>query len=283
MDPIGSHKSARKEGNTTSSRRGMFKYWIFVWNNYSEENIETLLISLKNDCENYQFQEEVGANGTHHLQGFIQLKKRKRMIENKDYSDKIHWEKCEGSERQNRIYTQKEGNCGRCWSTFPKLRLPIIITIEEMSTWQLELIAKIQEEPNDRTVMWYWSTLGATGKTSIAKYIYKNYDCCYVCGSSKDIKQGIAAYIDKSKKEPYIVIWDVPRTCQEYISYQAIEEIKNGLFFCPKYETNTIFMASPHILILSNYRPDKNKLSPDRWDIIEICKEKVVEGPSALC
>lgn len=64
---------------------------------------------------------------------------------------------------------------------------------------------------------------------------------------------------------------DIPRSVDiDFLSYTGIEEIKNGCFFCGKYESDMVIMPIPHIIIFSNEEPNVDKLSADRWDIKNI-------------
>ena len=61
-------------------------------------------------------------------------------------------------------------------------------------------------------------------------------------------------------------MFDVPRSSQQYISYTGIEEIKNGIFSSPKYESCMVAMPPPHVVVLCNIPPDytDTDLSSDR-------------------
>lgn len=67
-----------------------------------------------------------------------------------------------------------------------------------------------------------------------------------------------------------ICIMDFPRTVEGYVSYSAIEEIKNGMFFNGKFESSMVMFNTPHIVIFANFLPDTSKLSKDRWVIENI-------------
>lgn len=65
-------------------------------------------------------------------------------------------------------------------------------------------------------------------------------------------------------------ILDIPRANKNCISYKSIESIKTGLIYSPKYEGGQAVFNSPHIIIFSNYPPEIQNLSLDRWEIFEI-------------
>ena len=96
-------------GNTaseTSKKQGsQSKRYCFTLNNYQEDNLE-LLYSTLGTLGNYLCGKEVGAEGTPHLQGYIELNKRMRITELKKLIvlGKIHWEQCKGSRAENLTY-----------------------------------------------------------------------------------------------------------------------------------------------------------------------------------
>ena len=63
---------------------------------------------------------------------------------------------------------------------------------------------------------------------------------------------------------------DIERSMEDYISYGAIEKIKNGYFMCAKYESKPIIRNPPHLLIFANFKPNIDELSLDRWVIREL-------------
>lgn len=68
-----------------------------------------------------------------------------------------------------------------------------------------------------------------------------------------------------------VFFFDCPRSKQgEFIQYDFLEEVKNGYFFSPKYESRFKRLLTPHIVVMMNEHPDKTKLSADRFTIIEL-------------
>jgi hypothetical protein len=84
------------------------------------------------------------------------------------------------------------------------------------------------------------------------------------------MKYGIVKYIEKHGFAPTSVIIDIPRSRLDYVSYTAIEEIKNGCFFSTKYESDMVVFNSPHIICFANAYPETSQMSADRWKIYEI-------------
>jgi len=92
----------------------------------------------------------------------------------------------------------------------------------------------------------------------------------YVTGKCADVKYGIASFL-KTNYYLRAVIFDFCRSNEEYISYEGIEAVKNGIFFATKYESDMVMYNQPHIIVFANFPPDLNgKVSNDRWIIYDL-------------
>lgn len=262
MEDTGSNGSERV-GNT--KRPSPSKHWCFTLNNYKEKHIQSLnstFGSIK-DCK-YIVGREVGEEGTPHLQGYVYFPTKKRPL-SLGLSKRIHWEKCKGSQIENIKYCSKEG------ATFGNL-LPIrplkVLKEEQLYLWQKKVVSIIQKEPDDRKIYWFWEPDGNTGKTTFSKYLSHVYGAIPIEGKKNDILFCAAQY------EANIYIFDLERSMEEYVSYAAMEKIKNGYFMCSKYESRPINRNPPHVIVFANFAPDESKLSSDRWKIIAMKKKK---------
>lgn len=138
--------------------------------------------------------------------------------------------------------------------------------------WQTQVLAVAREEPDDRTIYWFWEPDGAVGKTSLCKHLVLTQSAAYVAGGAKDILYAIKTVMEASGP-PRMVLFDIPRSSESRISWQSIEAVKNGLAFSSKYESGTIVFNCPHVFCFSNGPPETDKLSADRWSIHRIIKE----------
>ncbi len=244
------------------------KWWCFTFNNYSEEDLNM----FQDTNFKYVFQKEIGESGNEHLQGTVQCfpKKRFKTLKNQ-FNDKIHWEKvkdipgsiaycCDPSKR-------KEGT-----KVYTNMRIPKPLkTLTTLRPWQEKLWQKLKDPcEDDRTINWYWDSEGNLGKSAFARWMCIKHQAFYICGSAKDMKCGLALV---SKEHygwmPELIILDIPRDSKG-CSYKGLEQIKNGIFFSPKYEGGMFIFNPPHILVFSNEEPDNWKMSIDRWNIVEI-------------
>nr|QXP07578.1 MAG: replication associated protein [Arizlama virus] len=236
-------------------------YWFFTWNNYDEETLLSFIQQMENDCELFCCQEEVGASGTPHIQGKIKLKERKRPVQHFGIPE-IHWEK--SKKWKGWTYCIKaDTHVGRRWAK--GVEIPEEIKVHEPYGWQVEVANLVDQEPDERTINWYWEPDGGVGKSQLVKYLVVKKGAALFGGKAEDAKRAIA----EMKKKPRCVIMDIPR-CVEHISYTAMEEIKNGCFFSPKYESVTVTMNCPHVIIFANREPELEKLSQDRWNVKRI-------------
>lgn len=135
--------------------------------------------------------------------------------------------------------------------------------------WQEELLAYLEEPVNDREIIWYVDYEGGKGKTKFCQWLVRKKNALYLTGKASDIKFGIADYI-KKKHTINILLLDFTRSVENFVSYQGIEEVKNGIFYSTKYESGMVDIEPPHVICFSNFNPDRSKLSKDRWRVIEI-------------
>ena len=240
-------------------------HWFFTFNNYDSEDIDILERVFGEICYMYAFQEETGKEGTKHLQGIISLKKRARWTEF-GLSKKMHWEKPRDVKESYLYCTKEDTRTGRVFLL--NYELPYTYKLKEFYDWQEKIIEIVQSKPNDREVHWYWSEKGGVGKSSFVKHLVMNYRAVLL---SKGKYNDICNLIFKANmSRDNIVIFDLPRNNGNYISYDAVESIKNGMITNMKYETGFKCFPSPHVLVFANEPPDTEKLSEDRWKITEL-------------
>ena len=252
-------KSAR------SSRPRANKRWVFTWNNYSDQWEESILGGSNGTAlEGFIIGREIGESGTKHLQGYLEFKSATRPLEGKKYPKEIHWEYAKGNRVANVAYCSKDGDfiaSSKYFRPPPKIR-----TITQLRPWQQDLENLIKEEPDDRTIHWIWERTGGIGKSALVKYLCVKHDALVCAGKAADMK-----YLVSSEEiAPSLIIFDVPRTSLNYISYTGIEEIKNGCFANSKYESKMYIMNSPHVLVFANEPPCFENMSQDRWNVIDL-------------
>lgn len=230
--------------------------------------------SLSLLCENYIFAEEYGKSGTTpHIQGAFRLKTKQRAQKlNKDYFlGKATLYKLKDYTRAS-LYCSKEGGKK---ITSDKIKRPKkFLSKDQLLPWELLIDNEILPSvPNDREIFWFFSKEGNMGKTTFCKYLQNKWDACIIGGKSADSKNCIATYIANStdKRAPEVVICPIPKSFDmDYVSYEAIEMIKDMFFYSGKYEGCCVNDNSPHMICFANEPPNMDKLSNDRWTIYEI-------------
>lgn len=256
-------QTPQEGGNTKTPSKGHRK-WVFTLNNPVPEEKEKLLKNFNV----WVCQLEKGESGTPHIQGFVELKHQKTLRAMKKYNPRVHWEPMHGTQISNIAYcTKMQGRLDGPWSK--GVQLPEELdTITILRPWQEELKNILLTKPDKRTVYWYWDREGGSGKTEFCRYMKRLHGAVYVSGKAHDVKYAIASLLELQPIK--IVIWDVPRSILDYISYEAVENVKNGLFFCGKYESKMVDINPPHVVIFANEPPNEYKLSKDRWKVVEI-------------
>lgn len=235
--------------------------WVLTWNNYNENEFNEFATTATNLAKGYIFGKEVGENGTPHIQGYIEFKKKIRLTALKKLNIKIHWEIAKGNREQNINYCSKDNNF-ICHGEI-KIKKPLKI-INELYPWQKQIEEIAKSEPSDRKIYWFYDEIGNMGKTQFSKYMSHHYNAVPIEGKKNDILYCCAEF------ESDIYIYDIERSLEEYVSYGAIEKIKNGYYMCSKYESKPIIRNSPHIFIFANFLPKLEALSKDRWEIYNI-------------
>lgn len=247
-------------GNTKIRSRG----WCFTLNNHTKDDITHLTHIFKAFKCRYVFQEETGENGTPHLQGMFYFENARSFGSVKALHSKMHLEKMRDLKSSIAYCSKVETRTG---SVFVE-GFKIVIVKDPMEgldwhVWQQGLKAYLHGEPDNRKIHWYWEATGNVGKTTLCKHLCMTMGALYVSGKADNIKFAIA----KMTVKPKIVLFDCPRSMQGYLSYQAIESVKNGIFFSGKYESEMVMFNPPHIICFANYPPAMENLSADRWMI----------------
>lgn len=145
------------------------------------------------------------------------------------------------------------------------------ISEDRLYDWQENIVNVIHKDPDERTIHWYWSESGNVGKTSFQKFLCVHYGAVMLGGKAADCMNGIVDYKKNTGDVPSIVLVNIPRSQDaQYISYQAYEAVKDMCFYSGKYEGGMIVGNCPHLFIFANQLPSVEKMSADRWNIVNI-------------
>jgi len=251
--------------------------WQFTWNNYTDEDIEY----VKGMDFNYLiFGKEVGKEKiTPHLQGFIHYENAKSFSAVRKLFKNNHVEPAKAYEALIK-YNKKDGDFFESGikpvqgkkKRSVDVKEEIELTLPDRP-WQSAILELIKLKPN-RMINWYWEPIGGVGKTTLCRWLVGKYDACYISGKATDCKYGIVKYKEVKKVYPKIVLWNIPRTHKDHISYDAVESIEDGLFFSGKYESGQVLMNNPHVFVFANFKPNGWELSERKWNVVRITMEQ---------
>jgi len=265
------------DGNTNSSPPILktdkkVRSYCFTLNNYTDDDVAHLTHQFTPSSA-YMFQKEVGQNGTPHLQGFVQWKNGRSFDSMKKLHDKAHWEVCRNVKASIAYCSKNDTATGERYTniviTRSTLKDPMVGKV--VKDWQTKLNDILEQDPDDRTIHWIVDREGGKGKTTWIKSFLINHPktSLLLGGKCSDMKCGIALFIEKKNDLRYAFL-NFTRSMEQYVSYEGIENIKDGMFFNGKYESGMVMYNCPHVVVMSNFYPDKTKLSLDRWNIIDI-------------
>lgn len=220
-----------------------------------------------------------------HLQCYFEFKKRLRPLDKKDWKSlKGHWEVAKGDKLQNFVYCSKEDLYYNSWGyVMPISDEEFKFTDKDLNADQLRIadIFRSKEDPKfGRKIYWFYEEKGGWGKSVLATYMVDQMDAIMVGGQKKDILFGVGERV-KMMEYPPIVVVDIPRVNKGSVSIQAIEMVKNGMFFNEKYESGMVRFPRPHVVCFANIPPDTSKMSEDRW-VIENLRPDYVSPISDL-
>lgn len=221
--------------------------------------------------------------------------------------DGAHIEKAKGSAKQNKLYCSKEEtrlkgpyeyglmtSAGKrtdidefvaampmtedeIYERFPSImakyprfvrectrrhRRPKPVHFEPRGEWQLSLAAYLETPPDRRKITWYTDLNGNNGKSYFANNYRDGLGYVITGGRHADIYYAYSY-------EP-IVFFDWPRAQEDAFPYAVVESFKNGYFLSTKYESAPVKFPTPHVIVFANFEPIMEKLSLDRWNVINI-------------
>lgn len=246
--------------------------WVLTWNNYTEEDVKILEQWLESKAAKSIVEKEVGKEGTPHLQGYVEFPSRIRFSTISRAFGKAHWEIARKPRQNNIDYCSKDGTV--LWNTLPKSLKERVMSLYDgvvWFPWQQDIISYAEGPVHQRKIYWFYERQGNTGKSFLTKYLYLKYNAIICTGKSTDIFNQVKVWMDTNEDQsPSLVVCDIPRVNQDYVSYQSLECLKNGLIYSGKYEGGVCCFEMPHVICLSNAPPDLNKMSMDRWAIYRI-------------
>lgn len=282
--------------------------WCFTLNNYGQADIDRLL-ALGDKVKYLVAGKEVGESGTPHLQGYFSSKARLRFRQAKALIGGNPHIEVSRTPAASITYCKKDGDffevgehggSGKrtdidkfkddvragmysikeirekhsiVYAKYQRFCLDYVldhspdpeIADHALRDWQQQLNATLNGPADDRTINFVVDLNGNSGKSWFCRYYKKHHDNVQIIIPGKKADMG---YILDT--EARVVFVDAPRSKQgDYVQYDFLEEMKNGLVFSPKYESHLKYMRTKvHVVVMMNEHPDMTKLSNDRYNII---------------
>lgn len=227
---------------------------------------------------------ETGARGYKHWQMRFQWRKPEQLPEGQEIAwlrmefikilpslkRSIHIEIATASDAW--AYESKEGRYIASWDSFDTLKL----RFGKPKDRQKGVLQALQAT-NDRQVVVWYDKEGNAGKSWYVSYLVETGQAYFTPSyltSVKDVVQAVASQAKEDRKHgwrprPYLVI-DIPRSWKWSTElYTGIEALKDGLIMDPRYQAERVNIRGTKVLICTNTMPKLDKLSADRWIIVE--------------
>lgn len=130
--------------------------------------------------------------------------------------------------------------------------------------WQQLLYLKLARAADSRKIIFLVDCQGNQGKSWFARYYCELHDDAQLILPGKKADMSFCV-----KTSTRVLLLDCPRSKQgDFIQYDFLEEIKNGIIFSPKYESQMKYMEKKvHVVVFMNESPDMTKLSSDRYEV----------------
>ena len=259
--------------NITTEEGSPAFHWVFTWHNFPD-NWKQLFQDRKNFIDKICVGEEVcPTTGRKHLQGWLRLVKKNIAKRHLRLPVQIHWEAMSrnATERQNTIYCTKSNTNILSWN----VELPYTVEIN-ITAWMIEMMKIIDTKPDIRSIYWIWDE-GNSGKSLFTKKMMMEGErTILINGKGHDIRHCVADMITETGNFPRTVIMDVPRVNKDYISYEALENVKNMAFYSGKFKGKQVCGPNPHVIVFANKQPEYDKMTQDRWKVARIVNDVLV-------
>lgn len=266
------------EEEQRSLPEGRHRWWsVTIWDLTSEEVLRICESTTRPAMDGWGFQDEVSpTTGRPHVQATLGFKGAVMAIRLVRMFGRCHVSVTDKVTASLNYCKKEETRAPGKEPIEKKVFVPDVV-IDEMDDlvpfpWQQEIIdmVSVKAKPGDRTIYWYWCKNGNSGKTTLAKHIHLLHKdvTLAVNGNAKDIKCAAAKFLEGHNL--HICMFTFPRTVENYVSYAALEDMKDGFFFSGKYESGMVHINPPHVICFANFEPKKKGISNHKWKIIEI-------------
>jgi hypothetical protein len=150
-------------------------------------------------------------------------------------------------------------------------------TITDLYLWQTKIKEIVHTTSDGRTVYWLYDKVGGSGKTEFIKWFMKNFpeksrftkhlNC-------RDLSTTVQGWVEDEKFDGDTIFVDLVRSLEDKKIYEGLEMLLDSMLTSQKYKGKSVLWKKCHIVVCSNFLPKVKCLSLDRWNIMEINKNK---------
>lgn len=263
------------------------KHWLFVLNNYDENDISAISAKLRDVAQVAIFGAEVGEQGTPHLQGYVKFKIKCRPRSH-GLTERIHWgdEKgrpCKGSQADNVAYCSKEGKVLFSLGLPKPLKL---LAESDMYEYQRYMCQWALQEPDDRKILWLYGEK-CIGKTQALKVLC-NPEGKYQASILPVSKKHALAQIQRCELcETFVFNLTADESqFQTNGMFSIIESLKDGLFSTAFGTDNNSMCVrnSSNVIVVANQPPDgtKTEIDRERFEIWKVSSSEMIKQPTTI-
>ncbi len=126
----------------------------------------------------------------------------------------------------------------------------------EPLSWQIQCMNMITLQDN-RQILWICDRVGGNGKSWLFRYMEATLGAFVVSGG----KNADIAFM--YRKQQYI-IFDIPRSHEDFVNYGLIEKFKDGRITSTKYESKLKRVRDAKVVVFANFTPKRHMWSQDR-------------------
>lgn len=244
--------------------------YFFTYHIQSDESFEQAFDKLKGLyplCKNYIFAEEHGKSGeTPHIQGACVLRAKTRATTlGKFFKNPVASYKLK-SWKSALAYCCKEQGRKESSENIPE---PLEV-MSSLKVWQQECYDIYDSKPDHRSIHWFYGGKN-TGKTEMARYLYIHHKVPFSYGGSVSDIMNLAFNNIKGCKA---FVFCLTRFKGNRISFDALEQLKDGMISNNKYETGCFVINRPHVFVFANEPPEddefEERMSSDRFKLHKI-------------
>lgn len=140
----------------------------------------------------------------------------------------------------------------------------------QLRAWQTECLNICLQPATGRKLHWFWENVGNVGKSYMARYLALHHQALIVRAMKK---ADMLHLLSKSINNAKIVVFDLTRSTESGavdVVYEVIEQLLDQVISSGKYDSQSVWFDTVHILVFANFEPNRSTMSNDRWDVHHI-------------